>query len=72
MKLCLVTFWRNSELNSFIKELPEGADTVLNENGKNVSGGQRQRIAVARAFIKQAPYYCWMSRRHLSMIIPRR
>lgn len=44
-----------SELNGFIKELPKGADTVLNENGKNVSGGQRQRIAVARAFIKQAP-----------------
>ena len=44
-----------SELDGFIRELPNGADTVLNENGKNVSGGQRQRIAIARAFIKHAP-----------------
>lgn len=46
---------KKSELDDFINELPDGTDTILSENGKNVSGGQRQRIAIARAFIKNAP-----------------
>jgi ABC-type multidrug transport system fused ATPase/permease subunit len=33
---------------------PEGLDTILTENGRNISGGQRQRIAFARALYKQA------------------
>lgn len=35
-------------------EHPQGIDTVLAENGKNISGGQRQRIAIARALYKEA------------------
>ena len=40
-----------AELKDFIEAQPEGLDTVLHENGRNLSGGQVQRIAVARAVL---------------------
>jgi len=39
----------------FVKDLPQGLNTVVGENGVMLSGGQRQRIAIARAIVKDAP-----------------
>ena len=40
---------RLAQLDSFVKGLPNGLDTMIGENGVRFSGGQRQRIGIARA-----------------------
>jgi ABC-type multidrug transport system fused ATPase/permease subunit len=39
----------------FIKEFPNGIDTVIGEKGIGISEGQAQRIAIARALVRKAP-----------------
>ncbi|ENP8454927.1 lipid A ABC transporter ATP-binding protein/permease MsbA [Photobacterium damselae] len=39
----------------FVKDMDNGLDTVIGENGVSLSGGQRQRIAIARALLRNAP-----------------
>ena len=44
-----------ANLSALIKELPEGIDSMVGDNGNRLSGGQRQRMAIARAIYKNAP-----------------
>jgi ATP-binding cassette subfamily B protein len=41
--------------HDFIRELPQGYDTMLEEGAVNLSGGQRQRVALARALLLEPP-----------------
>lgn len=43
-------------LLNFINELPDGVNSIIKENGKNISGGQKQRIALARAVIRKIKF----------------
>lgn len=41
--------------DDFVRELPEGLDTVIGDRGTKISGGQRQRLAIARAILRDSP-----------------
>jgi subfamily B ATP-binding cassette protein MsbA len=44
-----------ANLSALTKEMPEGIDAQIGDNGNRLSGGQRQRLAIARAIYKDAP-----------------
>lgn len=42
---------RDAHADSFIRQLPDGYQTVLDESASNISQGQRQLLTIARAFV---------------------
>ncbi|GEO78234.1 multiABC transporter [Companilactobacillus mindensis DSM 14500] len=40
-----------AHVDNFVRQLPKGYDTILNEEASNISQGQRQLITIARAFV---------------------
>jgi subfamily B ATP-binding cassette protein MsbA len=46
---------RAANADEFIRELPDGLDTVLGDRGVRLPGGQRQRIGLARAILRDPP-----------------
>ncbi|WP_288155216.1 ABC transporter ATP-binding protein [uncultured Sharpea sp.] len=43
---------KNARVDHFVHTLPEGLDTVINEESSNISAGQKQLLTIARAFLK--------------------
>ncbi len=46
---------RAARCEEFVRNLPQGYQTMIGENGATLSGGERQRISIARALLKDAP-----------------
>lgn len=43
---------REAHVDEFVKQLPNGLETLVGQRGMMLSGGQKQRVAIARALIR--------------------
>lgn len=48
----VITAAKAAHIHSFIMQLPDGYDTLLQENGTNISKGQKQLLTIARAMLQ--------------------
>nr|WP_284701116.1 ABC transporter ATP-binding protein [Rhodoplanes tepidamans] len=46
---------RRARADDFVRRLPDGYDTVLDDRGAGLSGGERQRLSIARALLRDTP-----------------
>jgi ATP-binding cassette subfamily B protein len=46
---------RIAQAHEFIREMPDGYDSIVGERGATLSWGERQRIVIARAVLRRAP-----------------
>jgi ATP-binding cassette subfamily B protein len=46
---------RLAQIDGFIRELPDGYNTMVGERGLKLSGGEKQRVAIARTILKAPP-----------------
>ena len=46
---------RLAQIDSFIRTLPDGYQTMVGERGLKLSGGEKQRVAIARTILKDPP-----------------
>src|SRR3546814_19228714 len=44
---------RATYVDRFVHSLPDGYDTLINEEGDNISAGEKQLLTIARAFLAQ-------------------
>lgn len=51
----VITAAKAASAHSFIRRLPEGYDTVIDEGGSNLSQGQRQLLTIARTMLLDPP-----------------
>jgi len=46
-----------AQASEFIRDMPDGFDSVIAQGGTNVSGGQKQRLSIARALVRKPEIY---------------
>lgn len=46
----------DAAIDARVRELPQGLDSWIGENGERLSGGERRRIGLARAYLRAAPW----------------
>ncbi|MFT6778999.1 MAG: ATP-binding cassette subfamily B protein IrtA [Paraglaciecola sp.] len=51
----ILTALKVAQADTLIRELPDGLETHIHEQGVRLSGGEKQRIAIARAFLANTP-----------------